>query len=565
MSILHKHKPSISRQRGAALIILFMAMVLAGTAFYLSQETPEQGRTTNANNTSAALSKAKAALLSYAVSYYLLESTTGTPHAGRHGLLPCPERTTGHNGEGNSSSQCGIQHSNSIGRLPWKHLDIEPLKDATGECLWYAVSGGFYNTPKSPMTNDDTPGMFQIYNQSGTLSKGGLPENRIVAVVISPGTPITSQSRSGATTEPCKVPGDTVDITQYLESYQGISNSAVTESTADTIDTFIQSDGLNSNPQFNDRIITITAAEIFDAIKQNTTYYNTKIQTLGTNLAECLMDYGNANGMSSDTCSTLSTCSSDCSDAYNLCMADADSDKDEKKCDKNLKKCDKKCTKDCKKQAKPAKPPKPPKGGGGGGGGTGATYYRLPWPAPVNLAADYRPDDSYVDLAASDIAANGLLGRLPFDISNSSTQIGSASNTLFTECQMDTLDVEMFTLWQNWKDHWFYVVGSDFAPDATAAPTTPCTNCPTVGGTEYAAVLIFSDERINNQLRRTNETEVSNPALADSKASINNYLEGSNQSNYPDTNGNGTYGTGNQNDRLFCISEDLTTVTECTP
>ena len=130
-------------------------------------------------------------------------------------------------------------------------------------------------------------------------------------------------------------------------------------------------------------------------------------------------------------------------------------------------------------------------------------------------------------------------------------------------------NLEMFHLWQNWKDHWFYVVGRDFAPDASDAPSVPCTNCPQFdGGARYSALLIFSEQRINNQLRRTDETE--DPALINikSKAELANYLEGNNLFNDGDPDGNGNYDSINSNDRLFCVPQDMTppaTVNECTP
>ena len=133
---------------------------------------------------------------------------------------------------------------------------------------------------------------------------------------------------------------------------------------------------------------------------------------------------------------------------------------------------------------------------------------------------------------------------------------------------MDTANPELFTLWQHWKDHWFYVLGNHFEPPLNNTPNNICNSnnaCPQVSGDRYAAILIFADERINNQLRRTNETEDPDPPLAQTKAELANYLEGSNLGNYEDDNGNGNYGVDNQNDRLFCISADMSNVTECTP
>ncbi len=561
---------SQSSQKGAGLILFFLVLIIAGSVFLLTHTPPDQGRVSGANATSTSLAKAKSALLSYAVSYYLLESTSGISHQGIHGLLPCPERPTGYNGEGNSSNQCGTLHTNSLGRLPWKNLDIEPLKDGTGECLWYAVSGGFYNTPRSPMTNDDTPGMFQVYNQNGSITHGATPEDRVVAVVIAPGGPLSGQNRGTSVPgNPCKFNGDTILAANFLDNLMGINNADVNEVSKDTIDAFIQDNGLKENTLLNDRIITITAGEIFDAIKSNDSYYSDKIQQLGLELGQCLIDYAESVAITPASCPSLEGCDTDCENAYAICMASASTKPEENVCKNTRKTCLKSCKSDCKGTGKPPKGPKTKKGPpvtppGGGGGGGSVTYYRLPWPAPVDLAADYRVNSSYID--QSD-ATNGYLGRLPYDISNSSTTIGIPStDNIFIECDLATLNPELYDLWQHWKDHWFYVVGEDFAPTASSDPPDPCTECPSFdGGTRYAAILLFSGERQPYQLRRVDETETPDPAFADSKANIANYLEGTNDDNYQDATGNGNYNGSGNNERLFCIEADMSTVSECTP
>ena len=108
-------------------------------------------------------------------------------------------------------------------------------------------------------------------------------------------------------------------------------------------------------------------------------------------------------------------------------------------------------------------------------------------------------------------------------------------------------------------------MGNDYSPTATAAPSAPCTDCPSYNGVKSAALLIFSDERINNQLRRSNETETPDPILANSKATISNYLEPPNNTNYPDATGNQDYNNGaaTSNDRVFCIPEDMSATVEC--
>ena len=242
---------SLKSQKGIGLFVFFLAILAAGTVFILANSGPDNGRVNSENNTTASLATAKTALLAYASSYYLRESTTGTSHAGIHGLLPCPEKASSP-ADGSSSPNCGTTHASSLGRFPWRSLDIKALTDASGECLWYAVSGGFFNFPKSSLTNDDTPGKFQIFNQNGSLHAGATPEDRVVAVVLAPGLPLPGQTRLAATGGlPCKVSKDNVLASDYLDSHLGINNSIVDDSTNDLIEQFINTSSLSENsPDF---------------------------------------------------------------------------------------------------------------------------------------------------------------------------------------------------------------------------------------------------------------------------------------------------------------------------
>ena len=545
------------KQRGVGLIIFFLALILAGSVFLLTHIEPEQGRVVGEAKTSRSLAAAKQALLSYAASFYLLQSN----HLGRHGILPCPEIATSAS-EGSQINMCEGANISSLGRLPWKTLDIQPLKDSAGECLWYAVSGGFKNNPASLMTNDDTPGMFRVFKEDGTLLMGDTAENRVAAVIISPGKPLPGQARPNATANStCMVTRDVAEnaVTNYLDNHRGITNASVDTANEDEIDTFITASGLSDNPGLNDRIITITTDEIFDAIKKSTALYDDKIGALGDALGKCLANYAVAGATTSSnpsTCPGLQGCRIDCQNASQICHAAATTGPEHKQCNDERKACRDQCDADCASS-----------------GGSGSTNYHLPWPAPVNLnPQDFREDDSYDDLDQAGVTdpttGQGYLGRLPNITDDSLLDNPGSDPNIFTTCDLETSSPEMHTLWQHWKDHWFYVVGEEFSPTGTNGSPS-CTNCPQLnGGTRYAAILIFSDERTNTQLRRSNKTEDPDPALDDSKADIENYLEGSNFNNYPDGSGNGNYGVNNVNDRLFCIKEDLSDpdpVIECTP
>ncbi|VAW56451.1 hypothetical protein MNBD_GAMMA07-512 [hydrothermal vent metagenome] len=537
---------SINKQRGVALIVLFITIIATGAVFFISTQISNNGQLIAENKTTAALAKAKNAIISHAVSYYFSTSP------GHHGFLPCPE-TRNSTSEGSAVLNCaigGARYANQLGRLPWKTLQTSPLKDASGECLWYAMSGSFSPSPRALMLNDDTPGMFQVFNENASLFKGTTAEDRIIAIIMAPGLPLNNQSRPNITTNvACKVPRNLVNASNYLDTFQNINNAAVDNINPDRVDQFIASNSRIDNPSINDRVITITHNEIFDAIKSRQAMYADKIKVLGETIGQCLISYAQAAAAIPSSCTNITNCYANCTNARSLCLASAGTGLEIAACQTAHAACRRNCRDNCL-----------------AGSGAPPVIYRLPWPAAINLNADYRINTSYSDQAPS----STLLGRLPFTTINSSAIIPNTNDAdIFETCALSASSPEMFNLWQNWKDHWFYVVGSDFAPNASSTPPSPCVNCPQFNnGTRYAALLIFSGERINNQLRRANETENPDPLIANSKASLANYLEGSNVANALDPQGNGNYDTPNSNDRIFCIPQDLTppaTASECTP
>ncbi|MGI9205892.1 MAG: hypothetical protein ACR2Q3_17890, partial [Woeseiaceae bacterium] len=118
----------------------------------------------------------------------------------------------------------------------------------------------------------------------------------------------------------------------------------------------------------------------------------------------------------------------------------------------------------------------------------GPNDLRLPWPAPVALT-DYRVDAQY-----DDVAGGLLSGRLADTVGDSNALTSNPISQVVANCDPAVVPgwgPEMFTLWQNWKDHIFYYVAESFSP-AASLPSA-CTNCITVnGGGQYAGVVIFA-------------------------------------------------------------------------
>ncbi|VAW52586.1 hypothetical protein MNBD_GAMMA06-1145 [hydrothermal vent metagenome] len=194
------------------------------------------------------------------------------------------------------------------------------------------------------------------------------------------------------------------------------------------------------------------------------------------------------------------------------------------------------------------------------------TKNRLPWPAPMSLT-DYRVNNNYADVT-------GYAGRLPFIVADSNTAIGvGTNNELFVEAGCNVaggfpVDLiytppappppsESRTLWNNWKDHFFYVLSKDYEP-ATSTASACAGNCITVNNIKMAGVVIFSGSR------QANSSQLRNGGIAtdeaDTKQNIRNYIEGvNNQTAFIDATGTGDYFSGG-NDIMYCIQPDLNVV-----
>ncbi len=156
------HKSHSARpQRGAAALALMLLLGVSIGLLVIEYARGIRGNDVVDPRTIQAMSKAREALLGYATTYR-------DTHPGEvFGYFPCPDMGTGF--EGHAAPGCGGQDVTVIGRLPWRTLDLPPLRDANGECLWYAVSGNFKNNPKTKdLLNRDTNGLIEVVAADGT-------------------------------------------------------------------------------------------------------------------------------------------------------------------------------------------------------------------------------------------------------------------------------------------------------------------------------------------------------------------------------------------------------------
>jgi len=540
---------STKNQHGVALIMFAVVLVLIITTVYISRFEVNSTKQMKKNSDTEVLAQAKEALLNFAATWGYTNAAT----LGDLGFLPCPDEAG--NGEGNSALNCGNKHQSIIGQLPWHTLRIQPLKNSSGDCLWYAVSGEYKNAnTRTDMLNEDTNGSFNVYAEDGvTMLHSSNPEDRIVAIVIDPGLPLTGQVRNPVAGTIC---GEDFNAADYLDNHNGISNQSVTL-LDDMPDNFITTTG-ESVAGLNDHIITISQKEVFDRITNTTRFKNLMLDTTYV-LAQCLAEYGKSNpGNNGTPCPQVcSVCRNQCDTTYDCNSLPPGPGRGQ--CAQNRAQCRQSCRNNgCVNSLPP-------------NCGVGTTDYRLSWAAALDLNnSDYRVSNNYVQVASV------YYGRFP--------QIGPGGTDLFANCTSltarngvtpvnlnDTNDLYR-ELWENWKDHFFLAVSQDF--DQNKVPPTVCSgDCIRVSGdtTDYAAMVIYSGTRLSNQaqLRYAAPPEQTAPVIADSKADISNYLEGSNATVYPDTSGNGTYGAAGVagaigRDIAFCIDQNMNvSTTQC--
>lgn len=246
--------PGVRRQRGVALLIVLLAILLAAGYAGLRGLNSAYAKSERDVRTLAAMQQAKQALLGYAASrgkLLGLNPIATTASRDVPGSLPCPAANFNYldglgvaQEYGRARETCTTP-ATRIGRLPWRTLETPELADAAGEPLWYAVSGPFrQQTTGSPRLNLASSGAIR-FAWCGTISR-----ERIVAVIIAPGLPLPSQVRGTA--------AERDDPFGYLERFVVAPAGADFE--------FFPGTHTSEAPAFNDFILTITEEELFDAM-----------------------------------------------------------------------------------------------------------------------------------------------------------------------------------------------------------------------------------------------------------------------------------------------------------
>lgn len=261
------------------MMVMLVIMIVGGAAFLVSALSSSAIKTTQLNNSAAALAQAKDALVGYALTY-------GDAHADKsYGYFPCPDTDNdGSTNSNQSGTQCASKNIPVIGRLPWKSLGLPPLRDGHGECLWYAVSGtfkavagGYMNEPM----NWDTLGQFTIQNTNGVTLAGSTPYTQPVAVIISGSSPLGTQSHPAGSGQECSG-GTSNSVSEYIEG-----GNAFTPPATPPVSALVLTHSGYGNSVNNDILLWITPEDIFSHVKKRNDF-GAFVSTLLSAATTCL-------------------------------------------------------------------------------------------------------------------------------------------------------------------------------------------------------------------------------------------------------------------------------------
>lgn len=321
------------RQAGAALLIFIILLVMSGLAYLVTGLSFVSTDVRRVQQTEEALKLAREALIGYALQYREQQIATGTTDA-MYGYLPMPDvgtsRFHGSQPASCNTEGCAMQFINGafpadtdtvIGRLPWKTLGLEPLRDGHGECLWYIVSANHKNLGISTTVrmNWDTLSHLDVVVANGgsaLASALASAHERPVAIVFSPGPALPGQDRSNSASDTVTRCGGNYDVANYLDpavaaALGGVTNylagstnnaSGATDATAPKgLSTqgriyatggnlFANAcEGADCTLLANDRGLGLGGDMLFGAIRKSA-YFRTDINAMLDRMANCLRD-----------------------------------------------------------------------------------------------------------------------------------------------------------------------------------------------------------------------------------------------------------------------------------
>ena len=234
-------------QRGAALLVMFAILAMGASWWLVSRASSLDNRLAleRARN-GPVLQQARQALIAWAA----LQAATDDLNPGR---LPCPE-AAGNIGTANEGIAAGVCTLPAVGRLPWRTLGIDKLRDAAGEPLWYIVSPGW------AMPNSSTPTLGINSNSAGNLTVDGRA-HAAVALIIAPGAPLVLTPNANQLAAGCAARAQVrnpaaPNYRDYLEC-QNVGAASLRTTIVDNA----------ANPVSNDQMTAVSAADVLAAVE----------------------------------------------------------------------------------------------------------------------------------------------------------------------------------------------------------------------------------------------------------------------------------------------------------
>jgi type II secretory pathway pseudopilin PulG len=217
-----KQLPSQTRQKQHGVILLGMMaiLVIIITTLSLQYLNSANLKQLKIQKTQQVLAEAKEALIAFST-----EEITGLPsespltcnqNCPRPGDLPCPDL----NNDGEAEINCNLQNQR-LGRLPWKTLGINDLRDGSGETLWYVVSERYKNNTRVLPLNSETFGTISLRNTQGNLFYDAKNGSGLVALIIAPNDVLT---RSDNFQQSRATQSDVINAKNYLDIAFGEDN-----------------------------------------------------------------------------------------------------------------------------------------------------------------------------------------------------------------------------------------------------------------------------------------------------------------------------------------------------
>lgn len=243
------------RQRGVAVLLLMLIIVMMGIYLLTDQKMMNAGGFRQEKTTLSTLVEARDALAGRAVK-----------DENRPGSLPCPDA----NNDGVADMFYGNECPSYIGRLPWKTLDLPDLRDGAGERLWYALSRSFRDHPSAEPINSDTKGSLKVFAPDGATDLTQ-PGSEAVAVIFAPGTAIGNQIRDTVVAD-CPATGTRLGrnlcANNYLEAVNCPGSNCRNNASGSGPYIYGQVMDANGKILVNDTLLVVRARDIMPVVEK---------------------------------------------------------------------------------------------------------------------------------------------------------------------------------------------------------------------------------------------------------------------------------------------------------